>query len=148
MGVFRNKYSPWHPQLYLSREQTCPLKLILTDFQSDHFKNLVPIGIESILQLVMAWCISARAPLVRQLSPENRPISYTFGHSLIFCMVVDIGQTKNSSRENPKFSAAILDFGRHLEFWHSRMKICLRWEVLSLKYHVIPLFIGFRWRQI
>ena len=25
-------------------------------------------------------------------------------------MVVDIGQTKNSSRENPKFSAAIVDF--------------------------------------
>ena len=30
--------------------------------------------------------------------------------------MADIGQTKISSREKPKFSAAILDFGRYLEF--------------------------------
>ena len=86
--------------------------------------------------------------LVRQLSPENRAISYTFGHKSNFCMVVDIGQTRNSSRENPKFSAAILDFDRHIGFWHLRIKICLSWEPSSLKYHVIPLFIGFHGQQI
>ena len=47
------------------------------------------------------------------------------GTSLILCMVVDISQTKNSSRENPTFLTAILDFGGHLGFWHSRIKICL-----------------------
>ena len=70
------------------------------------------------------------------------------GTSLIFCMVVDISQTKNYSRENPKFSVAILDFGGHLGFWHSQIKICLSWEPLSLKYHVIPLWIGFRGWEI
>ena len=63
-------------------------------------------------------------------------------------MVVDIGQTRNSSRENPKFSAAILDFGGHLGFRHSRINICLSWEPASLKYHVILLFIGFHGWQI
>ena len=68
--------------------------------------------------------------------------------STIFWMVVNIGQSKNSSRENPKFSAAILDFGGHLGFWHSRIKICLSWEPSSLKYHVMLLFIGFPGWQI
>ena len=54
-------------------------------------------------------------------------------------MVVDIGQTKHYSRKSPKFSAAILYFGRHYRIWHLRMKMCFSWEPLSLKYHVIPL---------
>ena len=37
-------------------------------------------------------------------------MSYIFEHKFHFCMMVDIGQTKTSSRENPKFAAPILDF--------------------------------------
>ena len=38
-----------------------------------------------------------------------------------FCKVVDQGQTKNFIRENSNFSASILNFDRHLGFWHSRI---------------------------
>ena len=65
-------------------------------------------------------------------------VLHSLATSLKFCMILDISQTKNSSRENPKI------FDRHLGFWHSRMKR----ESLSLKYHVIPLFIGFCGWQI
>ena len=57
--------------------------------------------------------------------------------------MVDIGQTKTSSWENPKLLAAILDFGHHLAFWHLPITICFSWEPSSLKYHAMHLFYNF-----
>ena len=115
----------------------CTINALLTDMGRWIYYHIV-------FSNIPAWMILLPF-VVRQL--RSAWVTH-LGKSLIFCMVVDIVQTKHCSRKNQKFSAAILDFGPHFGFWHSRMKICLSWEPLSVKYHVIPLFIGFRGWQI
>ena len=68
--------------------------------------------------------------------------------SLKLCMVVGIANAKKSSRDNPKFSAAILDFGGHLGFFDKEKIQNILGVNIGRIYRVIPLFICFRCRRV